>query len=410
MENPSLEDFEQYFETIQNNYLKYYVQLLLNFENNIYPFPIISDFLRKEQYIPQSVDDLKYFVQNNLFLVDKDDPIIIDIGSEKLIIDEHNYYNGYFSEIWSHLKMTQRARIVNWHFNERVKNITPFKTSLFFLPEQTTSFRNPKNYGVTATLQKGNTIYLNPRWLFAESPINIIQTLEHELTHVKQKAYMLNRNPKHNLDYLEYSKIASYYDYACRFNKTITSMLTDKQMEIVKQNIDLEWLIYAMDSMEMKAEQNGFKGIERVLRQNKKDLGIDKKMESDLKKLKSMFLEDHFLDKLKKPIMIANDDNLEDYMTKRKISKNADYFLKLIYLKHHLETDMENTKRKRAKLFSAANTKGDMAEINKLQKSIDKQHLLLYDIDTLITKFLQTGRKNHLPKQILEEEQKCLAE
>lgn len=387
-----------YLNSIKNDKVYNYLKVLYDYECKVWDKPRIMRFLKQEGYIPQSIEDLRYYIQENYFLKDKDLPIVTNLNGIEVEIGPHDFYKGYYTDIWHGLTLKQRAKIVNWHFNSRIKTITPYKTQLLFMPPDAEWAKRDSN-GLTSSDTNSNEIYISFKRL-AQHSAQTIKTLEHELTHLKQRMFVHQRGHKNNLDYIPVNKLDTYYAHAYAYPMQTISMLNNEQQKIVSSVNNLPWLLYAIDSKEIKAQENGFKWVDKILALNEKEFGADPVTSSHLAVIQKKYY--HLLcleDPQDEDFELEQGETMNNYLFRRKISKNREYLLKLIYAKYSCLVEKQNAMAD-IKQLQENSDDDNVDKIIALDKVVDEKVNNIDKIDKYITHFLKTGNKQHISKNI----------
>ena len=338
-------------------------------------YPDVAEFLNKQMYIPHSDYDIREFVQQQYVLRNKNQPITKTYGedSKQITIYPSNFYNAYYSKIWNELTVKERARVVLWHIECRLRMLNE-KYKIVFFPNQiemehTTSygFFDPYNYIIFF-----NYKLLSRNYKTAEM---VIVTIEHELTHLLQVKYG-------NTVRTGASVPTKLYDYACRRQdvRSISDLISSKD---VVDNDSYDYVMYSRFIIEAKADERGMKWIDKYYALNKKQFGEDEDLENAIKVFK---VENEYY-------RFLNEDDKDTILGK--ISRQADYLNKLAFTRNCLFFKKNEIERKYYVELDAPNQQ--VEEYVKQYKQYCKKLKL---IDNTIAKFLKSGEKQPVPEEV----------
>lgn len=326
-------------------------------------------FIANQEFIPKSIDDIRYFVQNNYLNLSNNSPLHINVDNQDYLINQSNFYNAYHTKIWSKLSLNDRAKVVKWHFNQSMYALNNSKIRLFFLPNEVNEDRG-------YFTKSNKEIYCNIDILKNDTAFETILTLEHELAHVKQ--YYYGCAIKDKSKYLK-----SLYNFACSHD--IASLTAHMNAYQAKKYKNYSHMLYLRFILEYRAELFGVKFAKKINRLNNNLIGKDTFLEKEIKNYENAF-------KLSTKERLNKNSNNLDFI-QYKISKQIDYLTKLIFVRVQINNKVLELKRQ--KFFSAKDI-----NLKKFNDEIIINKTKIEKLDLVIDKFLKTGNKQKLSIEI----------
>ncbi len=348
-------------------------------------FPEIAKLILEQNFVAEKTIDLIRFAQNEYLLKDKDEPVVVTFGKDNqtVTINPSNFYNAYFTDIWEKLDIKQRARIILWHFEYRMKelNLAPNQEKLLFFP--TLSMVKNENLKAVKGSQFGDNLFFNAMKIKSgELLVQNIIALEHEITHIIQREYgktiVGDRTLPRNI-----------YDFACA-NDSITDLNVLINPECIKDNKkiqkNLKVFRYLMERryiLEYKAERRGIKCAEEFYALSKKQFGKDEKFEQGLKDRKFQLDFDCYLDDDGKKMLFG------------RISMNSEYLTKLLFTRQSLVWNANKLSRLTVD-EKQASAEQILKWKNKAIDCVKKINL----IDETVEKYFENGELQPVPQEV----------
>lgn len=210
----------------------------------------VYNLFKKEDLHPETLIEANDCLMSLLNLK-TDGEINVDVkinGENKRVkINNNNFYLAFHCSVWKKLNFQQRAQLLYWRFKQEMNKLG-FKDYKFtMIPD---GFHHKDNVLMGCVLFNYKTLFINPLLLLRNNPFEVIVSLEHELQHINQQAYSLNKtyNKKERKNIFEYD-LANYYckslNFECRFSSN--------------SNIPL----YVGKSVEAKADAKALKIVEK---------------------------------------------------------------------------------------------------------------------------------------------------
>lgn len=310
--------------------------------NNFYPE--FYNIIIKEQFYPETLDDVNYFLLYNYYEVQK--PSTMEFRYYKTDADEENgcptvlrinsfnFYNAYSDKIWHKLSTKQKIQILYWHLenNKKTYNIKNVKFRIVQSNEVLEDeLHDDSVAGQTICFEDDLEIYINLGWL--DNYVSLIIAMEHEFEHVKQyqtNKFRLQKQGKNNI----YEKCLIY-----GLKEYSSSSIID------------DHAYYASFPLEMKAAKKSIKQMLKYMKINAKELGTTDNEQSLIQEEIDLYKEDWLeIPAEEKDKFGLTPAERKIYDLREKIKQDSPYFLKLMLLNEYYENLIDTTKNNTEKL------------------------------------------------------------
>lgn len=299
-------------------------------------YPHFFDIVMQEHFIPNTLDDVNYFLLYSYFEV-KDDGKLectyfknkrdekVNLPS-KIIITKNNFYNAYTQKVWNELTLKEKIQVIYWHFLFKCYE-TNIHNARFRIVEPDDSLYCNQVLGMVLEEFSRTSLFVQiiNGFDIENDFLTICMSLEHEFEHVKQ--YSARRQKIKQRDDL------NIYEF---------DVLYGLNGELIFKDVDYSDAMYRISPVEISAENVAIKNYLKYLKANEQVFG---KLEVERKEFKK-FLKGYSQQWLRTPLSRIMRSNLPDsekqiYKKSYKVMQDKDYLLKLCALDKVLKNKLD---------------------------------------------------------------------